>query len=422
MSRTVAKARRKYWVVRARRVAEKVRSSCYRCRILDKILAEQQMAPLPLSRLAMSPPFHTTSMDLTGPYTIKDTVKQRTHKKVWGVIFDCAATRAVYFDLTQDYSTDSILHTIRRFVTIRGCPAEIMSDQGSQLVAAAKDIADLVKDWDWEPIHSWAATQRMKWTVVPAEGQHQNGLSESLVKSVKRTVKQKVGPHTFTFSQLQTIFFEVANIVNSRPIGCISRSDPDDPQPLTPNDLLLGRSTGEVPQGPFDSGKSLTKRFRFLQQVVTDWWDCWYRTVLPTLVPSYKWLQRHRNVQVGDVCLIRYAKEKRATYRLGRVSEVKKGVDGLVRKVTLKYKLPTEKVFRVVDRPIQGIAVIVPVEEQDQSEEINVEVKRKSQETTKKEEEKADAIIVKKSNHPLSVNASVFYPRSPQTHVITSDM
>ena len=38
--------------------------------------------------------------------------------------------------------------------------------------------------------------------------------------------------------------------------------------------------------------------------------------------------------------------------------EVKKGADGLVRKVLLQYKLPEEKVFRTVDRPIHGIAVV----------------------------------------------------------------
>ena len=222
-----------------------------------------------------------------------------------------------------------------------------------------------MKDWNWEPIHTWASNKRIKWTVVPAEGQHQNGLSESLIKSVKRTIQHKIAPHIFTFSQLQTAMFEIANIINSRPIGIISGSDPSDPQPLTPNDLLLGRSSGEVPQGPFDSGKSITKRFRFMQQLVDEWWQSWYQSVLPTLVPSYKWLQRHRNVAVGDVCLIRYGKDKRATYRLGRVTDVKKGTDGLVRKVTLNYKLPSEKVFRTVSRPIQGIAVIVPVEEQE---------------------------------------------------------
>ena len=81
-------------------------------------------------------------------------------------------------------------------------------------------------------------------------------------------------------------------------------------------------------------------------------------------MPCHKWLQRHRNVQIGDVCLIRYQKEVRSTYRLGRVREVKTGTDGLVRTVRLEYKLPNEKVFRSVDRPVQGISVIVPIEEQ----------------------------------------------------------
>ena len=97
---------------------------------------------------------------------------------------------------------------------------------------------------------------------------------------------------------------------------------------------------------------------------MTQWWEGWYQTVFPSLVPCYKWLQRHRNVQVGDVCLIRYKKETRSTYRLGRVHEVKKGTDGLVRTVSLKYKLPNEKVYRTVDRPVHGICVIVPIEEQ----------------------------------------------------------
>ena len=229
----------------------------------------QQMAPLPDSRLSMSPPFDVTSLDLFGPIEIKDTVKQRTRKKVWGVIFNCSSTRAMYLDLTEDYSTDAVLHTIRRFVSIRGCPSEMISDQGSQLISAAKDIAELVKDWDWGSIATWAATKQMKWTVVPAEGQHQNGLSESLIKSVKRTIEHKVKPHIMTFSQLQMMLFEIANLLNSRPISVITGSDPDEPEPLTPNHLLLGRATGEVPQGPFNSSKSATKRFRFVQQLIT---------------------------------------------------------------------------------------------------------------------------------------------------------
>ena len=75
-------------------------------------------------------------------------------------------------------------------------------------------------------------------------------------------------------------------------------------------------------------------------------------------------MQKQRNVKVGDVCLIKYADLKRGTYRLGRVKCAEPGKDNHVRSVTLVYKNEGEKVFREVQRPIQGIAVIVPVEEQ----------------------------------------------------------
>ena len=64
------------------------------------------------------------------------------------------------------------------------------------------------------------------------------------------------------------------------------------------------------------------------------------------------------------MCLIKYKNELKGTYKLGRVISVKKGADGLVRTVRLAYKNANEKCMREVDRPIHGIAVIVPVEEQ----------------------------------------------------------
>ena len=102
VTKTVAKSRRRFWIVRARRVAAKVKHSCYRCRVLDKELAQQKMAPLPTSRQTMSPTFYEVSLDVFGHVEIKDTVKKRTKKKVWGVIINCLSTRAIYIDCTED--------------------------------------------------------------------------------------------------------------------------------------------------------------------------------------------------------------------------------------------------------------------------------------------------------------------------------
>ena len=363
VTRTIAKSRRKFWIPRARTIAQSLRHSCYVCRLLDKKLAMQLMCPLPENRLAIAPVFHTTSLDLFGPIQIKDTVKKRTTMKVWGVIFTCAATRAVHLDITDSYSTDSILQVLGKFTALRECPVEFVSDQGSQLKAASKDIVELTKDWNWDKISSWASDNKIHWKVVPAEAPHQNGLSESLIRSIKRSISHVIGGSVLTFSELQLAFYEISNIINSRPIGIASGSDPDDPSPITPNDLILGRSTNSVPQGPFNTQVSITKRFLYVQSIVDDWWRRWFDSVLPNLVPSYKWKQKHRNVKVGDVCLIRY-KGIRSTYKLGRVVEAKPGPDGLVRSVRLQYKLPGEKNFRSVDRAVQGVAVIVPIEEQ----------------------------------------------------------
>ena len=40
--------------------------------------------------------------------------------------------------------------------------------------------------------------------------------------------------NVLSFAELHSVLFEVANIVNSRPIGIITGSDPTDPKPLTP--------------------------------------------------------------------------------------------------------------------------------------------------------------------------------------------
>ena len=119
VTKTLAKSRSKYWIIRGGRLSRKIRRECYRCRILDKEIIGQLMGPLPESRLTQALVFNVTSMDLFGPLSIKDTVKKRVQMKVWGVIFTCAATRAISLDVTESYSTDSILQTIRKFVTIR---------------------------------------------------------------------------------------------------------------------------------------------------------------------------------------------------------------------------------------------------------------------------------------------------------------
>ena len=68
------------------------------CKKLDKKLSGQVMGNLP------------------------DAVKKRTTSKAYGVIFNFIGTRVVYLDLVPDYSTESFLMVLRRFVSLIGYP------------------------------------------------------------------------------------------------------------------------------------------------------------------------------------------------------------------------------------------------------------------------------------------------------------
>ena len=120
--------RREIWPVKVRKLVSSIDSKCVECKIKRKQLISQSMGELPSCRSEMLPAFAVVSMDLFGPLEIKDDVVKRGPKKikkVWGVLYTCVSTRAVHLDVSIDYSTESVLHTLRRLMAhiekIDGC-------------------------------------------------------------------------------------------------------------------------------------------------------------------------------------------------------------------------------------------------------------------------------------------------------------
>ena len=78
----------------------------------------------------------------------------------------------------------------------------------------------------------------------------------------------------------------------------------------------------------------------------------------PTLLPYYKFkdTKRHENLQVNDVCLVKYESKVASTYRLCQVTKLLPSADGLVRSVEVrlgskkhnKRSLPNEDLVTAV--------------------------------------------------------------------------
>ena len=183
-------------------------SRCVKCRKQRLSLDSQIMSELPLEGLTPLPPFYYIGIDYFGSFTIRGEVQKRIKGKGYSALINCFTTRAVYADISRDYSTDSLLQVLRRFACVRGWPKMIYSDNGTQLVGASKELKRAVEGTDRENLLRFNAEHGTEWRFCPPDVPWMNGVTESLVKSIKRALSISIGEQVIEFSVLQTVMFE----------------------------------------------------------------------------------------------------------------------------------------------------------------------------------------------------------------------
>ncbi len=357
---TVGRARRCAWVLRAADIARRIISSCYTCRLLKRQVAQQVMASLPLERRRPAAPFEYVATDIFGPFAVRDVVQRRVSRDVFGILFVCRVSTAVHLESIEDLTAASVVMAVRRFLAIRGAPKSIMSDPGTQLVAAA----GTTKLWKAPEIAGVATDARIRWEFIPAGSQHRNGLAERFVGMCKRTLTMALNGVKCTKGELDTLLAETAMVINGRPLR-VSSSAPDVVQAVTPNDLILGHTGQPAPINDYEQERWVPARLRFMGEVTRRFWGQWTVRVLPNIMRAQKWHQSHPNVGVGDVVLILYDSRVTQQYKLGRVVAADPDDDGKVRTVTVQYcKLGGAGGKHEVRRSVHTVVPIVPIDEQ----------------------------------------------------------
>lgn len=154
---------------------------------------------------------------------------------------------------------------------------------------------------------------------------------------------------------------------------------------VSPNSLLLGRTSqsGDVMSCEFT--KYPYKRLQVMQSEVTKFWKSWSQLAGPNLFVRSKWHTKKRNVAVGDIVWLCDQNAMRGQFRLGRVVSTNPGCKGVVRNVNIQvvpsYCAP---VMRTVDsrrlkanrkwetqlvlrRDVRRLVVLLPFEEQEEA-------------------------------------------------------
>ena len=344
VSSTLARSRSKVWVIRGNRLAKKICESCIVCRRIAKKLIGQQMALIREEQLEVTPPFTHICLDFTGPVKVVDQISKRKTLKVWILVYVCVSTKAVVLLATPGYATEDFLCKHDEFTARFGRPKTIVSDKGSQLVRSSVKVEEKDKpsnSFNWSQIVNKDAKTR--WIFVPAGGQHRNGLAESTVKVIKRSLNLALQKgQILAYAELVTLLARISTSVNSRPLS-ISRMSSSSGQddvimPVTPNHLLLGRSTSESVNLNYTEGDKFSRRMVYIQNLQDEWWKLWIREVLPTLVPCKRWKFPKRNLQVNDIVMVTFPGNMTDEYRVAKVVKVFPDKNNLVRTVDIAYR------------------------------------------------------------------------------------
>ena len=120
--------------------------------------------------------------------------------KFWLVLFTYVNARCIFFDSVYDPSADACISALQRFISSRGAPKTIVSDNGS------KDVQKFVSS---KFIRWKSNTEAAPWT---------GELFERMIKSVKGCLKKVFINARLNYEELLTVLKEIENIVSNKQI------------------------------------------------------------------------------------------------------------------------------------------------------------------------------------------------------------
>ena len=161
---------------------------------------------------------------------------------------------------------------------------------------------------------------------------------------------------------------------------------------ITPNSLLLGRTSPRADPGDFQFDGYPYKRLQSIQREVSRFWERWCQLAGPNLFVRNKWHTKERNVAVGDVVWLADQNPLRGQYKLASVVSVNTDGKGIVRDVNVRtfpsYPVSLTKPIKggtmepnsdgikrlsskipatILHRDVRRLVIVLPIEEQQEA-------------------------------------------------------
>lgn len=353
---TLSLIRQKYWIPQGRAQVKRILSRCARCVKHGGGPYELPKTPaLPPERVKYTSAYTYVGVDYFGPMFIRTENGQR---KRWICLFTCLVIRAIHLEVVKNLTTDECLMAFRRFIASRGTPSLILSDNAPQF----RLLAEIMME-------ERALSEKIRWKFIPQLAPWHGGAYERLVAVVKHCLKRTLEKHMLEENQLLTIIKEVEAVVNTRPLTYVGAEMDHILKPadfLTPGRCLnIQVLTDNLPLSGSVIKQQLIEGWKRGNMIMNEYKDMFVNQYLLSLRERYRnspkqaRVRSHKAPQIGDVVQIKGDTKNRESWKVGKIVELIKGKDDLIR--VAKVKVDTSIFTR-------SIAQLYPLEVEEEPE------------------------------------------------------
>ncbi|KMQ87772.1 hypothetical protein RF55_12859 [Lasius niger] len=350
---TLASLRQRFWPIAGRSAVRQVTRSCIRCFRAAPISRPPIMGNLPTPRVSPARPFVHCGIDYCGPFMVRESRRRNSkHSKAYAAVFICLSCKAIHIELIFDLSTESFLNAFKRFISRRGKPSDIYTDNGTNFVGAARELKELrqsfLNEVRRDGVSDFSAQSGITWHFIPPQSPHFGGLWEAAVKAMKFHLKRVAGTASLLCDELQTILTQIEAVLNSRPLIPLS-NNPNDHTYLSPAHFLIGDHFMGVPEPTLlNTKENRLSRWQRIEQIKQHFWKRWSVDYLNELQQRTKWKINAPSLKPGDLVIVREDNTPPLCWPLARIETVYPGLDGVVRTATVRttrgiYKRPATR-------------------------------------------------------------------------------
>jgi hypothetical protein len=245
-------------------------------------------------------------------------------------------------ELVQDMTTEAFLQALGRFISRRGKPKNLYSDNGSNFKGAKNELDRLYGFFNSrnnaERIDKFCADKGIQWNFIPPRSPSMGGEWEAAVKSFKFHFLRMAGRMSFTVIEMQTVLCKIEAILNSRPLVA-EFSDPNDMNAITPGHFLIGRSLVALPEHDWEEiNLNRLTRWEKVQEMSQYFWNRWTNDYLHSLQIRAKNFKKEIEFFEGQFVVLRDENKKPINWSMGRICKLFPGADGITRVVEVRTK------------------------------------------------------------------------------------